>query len=89
MVHGFATWHFVSRGGIFEPCSLSLWQHGRWSGLVLGALERRAFFYWRHIGHCMFDQCGEPRLGRCDGVGALILRLHEVGPMHDVGAPVA
>ena len=25
-----------------EPCSLSLWQRGRWSGLVLDALERRA-----------------------------------------------
>ena len=27
---------------MFEPCSLSLWTYGRWSGLVLHALERRA-----------------------------------------------
>ena len=27
------------RGGMSEPCSLSLWRYGRWSGLVLGALE--------------------------------------------------
>ena len=27
------------RGSMSEPCSLSLWRYGRWSGLVLGALE--------------------------------------------------
>ena len=29
-----------------EPCSLSLWRHGRWGGLVLGVLERRAGHAW-------------------------------------------
>ena len=33
---------FVSRGGMSEPYNSSLWRHGRWSGLVLDALERRA-----------------------------------------------
>jgi len=33
---------FFGRGGMSEPCSLSLWRCGRWSGLVLRALERRA-----------------------------------------------
>ena len=46
---------------------------------------RRTFFCWRRAGHCMFDRCGEPRLGRCDGVGALIPRLQELGLVHDVG----
>ena len=27
------------RRGMSEPCSLSLWRYGRWSSLVLGALE--------------------------------------------------
>ena len=31
-----------------EPCSLLLWRHGRWSGLVLEVLERRA----GHIRSC-------------------------------------
>lgn len=28
---------------------------------------------------CMFDRCREPRLGRSDDVGVLILRLQEPG----------
>ena len=46
----------------------------------------RAFFCWRHAGRCMFDRCGEPRLGRCDGAGVLIPRLQELSLVHDVGA---
>ena len=49
----------------------------------------RAFFCWRRAGHCMFDQHGEPRLGRDDGAGVLTLRIQELGPMHDVGNLVA
>ena len=48
-----------------------------------------SFFYWRRAGHCMFDRRREPRLGRCDGAGALIMRLQELGLVHDVGAPAA
>ena len=49
----------------------------------------RVFSCWRRAGHCMFDRRGEPRLGRWDGAGALIPRLQELGPVHNVGAPVA
>ena len=42
MIHVFVTWRPVSGGGIFEPCSLPLWQHGRRSGPVLDALVQRA-----------------------------------------------
>ena len=44
----------------------------------------RTFFCWRRASHCMIDRRGGPRLGRCDSVGALIPRLQELGPMHDV-----
>ena len=37
---------FCERRRRAEPCSLSLWRHGRWSGIVLGALERRAGHAW-------------------------------------------
>ena len=42
VIHVFAMRHPVSGGGVSEPYSLSLWRHGRRSGPVLDALERRA-----------------------------------------------
>ena len=42
VMHAFAMQRLVSGGGVPESCSLLLWQHGQWSGLVLDALEQHA-----------------------------------------------
>ena len=42
VIHVFAMRRLVSGGGVSESCSLLLWWHGQWSGLVLDALEQRA-----------------------------------------------